>query len=191
MTRQPPPGPGTHPASRHPVAPHPDYPAWLDAEWVAIDRAGCVAVFTTASEGPMPVRYLAEPGTLRALTAAIDALPVTTEAIPAPWTEYGAPASFVPKPLPDSWEAFARRGCFVYDWSDVHRVRDRLGAYELMARPAVPRPFVPGDWPESLRALLLAMRSEALAFGAARTLDVTGLGVALGIAGGMRGHAAG
>ena len=40
---------------------------------------------------------------------------------------------------PDDFIAIAKRGYFVYDWSDIHRnSTDEIAAYELIAKPIVP-----------------------------------------------------
>jgi hypothetical protein len=42
-------------------------------------------------------------------------------------------------PRPEHFLALGQRGLFVFDWSDVHRVRAaELGAYEMVCLPSSP-----------------------------------------------------
>ena len=133
------------------------YPWGIDVEWVAIDGRGRVGVFTTAGMGPIPSAYLDAPGALDLCFDAIRALPERTESI-----------LFAQVPRPDDFVAFARRGCFSFDWED--------GRYELQARPQAPMTFDAAEWPEVLRPILLRATSPSLDFEQGQTADVTALG---------------
>jgi len=103
------------------------YPEMVDCIWIASDRNGRLAAFTTGGQGPIPKRALA---LLAAMEDAIAALPAKTQA---------RISSRHSQRYDDELNVLAGRGLFVYDWSDVHRTRaEAIGVYELMAAPAVP-----------------------------------------------------
>jgi hypothetical protein len=106
------------------------YPHQIDCAWLASDVDGRLAILITGGEGPIPALALegAHPSVddLEALVEALDAC-----------SEIAFVAAV---PRPDSFANLARRGFFVFDWTDVHRpVKASLGAYELVARPTAPR----------------------------------------------------
>jgi hypothetical protein len=117
----------------------------IDCAWLAIDAGGRVAVFYTAGEGP--IHDDAEPydavagDTLRRLpcTSTFELLAVY--------------------PRADDLVVAAQRGLFVYDWSDVHRIRrEVLEGYELVARPH--RPLHWTQLPEGLRGVASVARLD-------------------------------
>ena len=122
----------------------------IDAAWIAIDGIEQVALFTTGGEGPIPD------------TALFSVSIAEDSAFSLPGTSgYDL---LVAVPRPDDFIAFAKRGLFAYDWSDVHcSAHQASGSYELQARPS--RPLTLLDLPASLQAVAPATRLSGLSFG--------------------------
>lgn len=121
--------------------------AWLDIGWIASDRFGQVALFTTGGAGPVPVAAMAS------VDAAEGAIMAMAERGPATSHRVGEPTA--------CFLDFARRGVFSYDWSDVHRGRAaQIHAYELQASPG--RPVLAGALPEPLRQWAEACRLDCV-----------------------------
>jgi len=137
-----------------------EYPSGSDVEWVAVDRAGRVGVFTTGGTGPIPRAYLQSQGAFELIHDALWAMPERTQS-----------EMLVHVPRPDDFEAFARRGFFAFDWADVSRVSEASGLYEAQARPAVAVEFDELEWPEEVRQIVRRLRSQTLDFEHA-TVDV-------------------
>lgn len=103
------------------------YPEQLDVMWAASDRDGQIAVFFSAGEGPIPKPFLDyEDYEQEELESYVLGFPDNGEL-----TRTGGVG-------PDSGYEHAARGCFVFDWSDVHRVSGLLRSYELCAVPVYP-----------------------------------------------------
>jgi hypothetical protein len=101
------------------------YPAGIDGSWIGRDKAGHVAIFITAGEGPVPGPALEQFNLEPCAEDLISALPIISECVTV--KRY---------PKMSSFEEPARRGFFAYDWSDVHESRaTESGAYQLIARP--------------------------------------------------------
>lgn len=111
------------------------YPEWLDLVWVAVDAKGRLAALITAGEGPIASTALP---TLDAVGEWLDNQP----------NRCGA----TPDDAHEAFTSYARKGIFVYDWSDVHRQTDLLDAYELMAAPETP--MMLADIPEEIAAAI-------------------------------------
>ena len=123
----------------------------IDALWIAADRLGNVAAFTTGGEGPVPQSALRW---IEALEDLIDSLPTAsgTELIRE-------------MPRPDDFINYTRRGLFAYDWSDVHRTTaGAIQGYELQAKPT--EPVALSDLPAELRAIAASTEIPGLVFGA-------------------------
>lgn len=132
-------------------------PQGIDASWLASDASGQVAIFTTGGKGPIPVSAIpsVESGEASALalpeTSGVDLL------------------SRVPRP--DDFIAFAKRGLFAYDWSDVHRpATQELSGYELQAGPS--RPVRLADLPAPMQAMASATRLSGVVFGTSSVVPV-------------------
>ena len=136
------------------------YPSGFDVEWIAIDCRGRIAVFTTGAAGPVPRVLLASAWVLDRISDAVSAMPECTDSV-----------LLARAPSPESFESFARRGFFSYDWADVHRTHGRSGLYEVQARPQSPVTYDELAWPEELRPLLQHVTSPSLDFDQP-TLDV-------------------
>lgn len=122
----------------------------VDAAWLAVDASGQLALFTTGGEGPVP-------------EGAIPSIESAEESVLA-LPEISGVDLLVALARPDDFIAFAKRGLFAYDWSDVHRTtRQSLGGYELQARPY--RPLLLTDLPEPVRAMAAATKLSGVAFG--------------------------
>lgn len=116
-------------------------PTGVDCAWIASDSVGHLAALVTAGVGPVPAGAFGGPVDLFDIEYRLLELPVVGDGNGVAGN--GDISSFL---------ALARRGFFVFDWTDVHRsARDSLHAYELIAVPTVPVsiPALPAD----LRAL--------------------------------------
>jgi tetratricopeptide (TPR) repeat protein len=127
-----------------------EYPWLTEKEWVAVDRRGRAAFFTSAGSGPIPRILLQDPSTLTGLATAIAGLPEITAC------ELQTDAQ-----SQGSCAAAARRGLFAFEWAAVE---DGGAQYILQARPTVPARADQLDWPELVRPLLASLTSTALDF---------------------------
>lgn len=122
----------------------------VDASWLASDAIGQVAVFTTGGEGPIPLSALPSTFVVENMLQALQ--PVSA------WT------LIVHLPRPADFVAFAQRGLFSYDWSDVHRAHSKAaGRYDLQASPL--QPLSVGQLPEDLQKLASATTLVSVRFG--------------------------
>ena len=121
----------------------------IDALWMAVDQSEHVAILTTGGQGPFPLSSLA---TIDKLERLIFDLPLSSGAELAG----------------SMWEgslAFAKRGLFAYDWSDVHRTTaTEIHGYELEAKPL--EPIKLAQLPERLRIAAASTKIDVV-FGAA------------------------
>lgn len=138
------------------------YPEWIDYCWIASDRDGHVAAFSTGGIGPVPVKALEynKPRVIEG--SAILKTPIITTACPA--------ISF--EEADDEVLDMAKWGFFTYDWSDVHRSRkaEFLRAYEPTAAPA--DPITVDMLPAELARIAAAARFANVAFSLNELLDV-------------------
>jgi hypothetical protein len=122
----------------------------VDVGWIATDAIGQVALFTTAGPGPIPDSALPSVENSEELVLS---LPEVSDVDLV--TSMSGANAFV---------AFAKRGFFAYDWSDVHRsARQALNGYELQYRPL--NPLTLFDLPAPLRALAEVTRLSGVMFG--------------------------
>jgi hypothetical protein len=138
------------------------FPTGWDFAWLACDAAGHVAVFTNAGVGPIPSASLALGELAESAEEHVDQLPVV-----------GACVLLVKMPRPDDYLAFAKRGLFAYDWSDVHRRSGFSHQYELIARPEVSAEL--GRVSEAVRRLASAVRFLGTNFADSPRLSPAGL----------------
>lgn len=105
------------------------YPEGFDLVWVGIDNSGYVGAFITAGIGAIPKFALQNNiFLLENIEQLILELHENSEAL-----------LHVDLPRPDDYLALAKRGLYVYDWSDIHEgFSNKRNAYELMATPSVP-----------------------------------------------------
>lgn len=122
----------------------------FDVGWIATDAIGQVALFTTAGSGPIPDSALPS---VENSEEWVLSLPELSDVDLV--TSMSGANAFV---------AFAKRGFFAYDWSDVHRTaRQALNGYELQNRPLSPLTIL--DLPAPLRALAEVTRLSGVTFG--------------------------
>ena len=122
----------------------------VDAAWIAIDVLGQVALFTTGGKGPIP----------RTALSSVNMVEDSVFYLP----EISSYDLLIVLPRPDDFIAFAKRGLFAYDWSDIHRSTGQASdSYELQARPS--RPLTLLDLPAPLQAVALATRLSGVSFG--------------------------
>lgn len=103
------------------------YPEGIDSCWLASDRDGQLCVFVTRGRGPISALALLETYPLDGLEERLLALPKASDI-----------ERRIRMPRSDRLVAFAERGFFVYDWSDVHRTESYIDEYELIALPYRP-----------------------------------------------------
>lgn len=122
----------------------------VDVGWIATDAIGQVALFTTAGPGPIPCSALPS---VENSEEAVLSLPEVSD-VDLVTSMSGA----------NAFAAFAKRGFFAYDWSDVHRTtRLALNGYELQYRPL--NPLTLFDLPAPLRELAEVTRLSGVTFG--------------------------
>jgi hypothetical protein len=136
------------------------YPEGWDLEWLSVDAAWQVAVFTSAGVGPIPTSVLRYPETLDAIPELVRALPIRSES-----------KLLADVNRPDDYIEFARRGLYAYDWSDVHRSRgEKTGLYQLQAYPETP--ITVRELTLQLQSLLGVTLFSSLRFDQSRSIDV-------------------
>ncbi len=137
------------------------YPEGLDCMWLASDGRGNLGVFLTAGAGPIPKLALDRSQIpVESIEEVICTLPAISEA-----------RLLVSVKRPDDFIDLAKRGFFVYDWSDIHRTtREALGAYEPVAVPS--KPITASSLPSDLAALATALRLANVAFPASVALEI-------------------
>ena len=122
----------------------------IDVAWLAVDALGQVAIFTTAGEGSVPETAF----------ASVESAEESVRSL-AEISGYELHASVN---RPDDFIAFAKRGLFAYDWSDVHRAASKcLGGYELQVRPSSPLRL--SQLPTPVQALASATLLSGVTFG--------------------------
>lgn len=118
----------------------PEYPHGQDLIWLAVDASGVVGAFITAGEGPIPAS---------ALPAAVGEPPLESQVLDLPTICLAT--LLVTVPIATSFMELAKRGLFVFDWSDVHRSAiQATGTYELVCVPS--HPIAVGALPSPLQA---------------------------------------
>lgn len=114
----------------------------LDLIWFATDGSGHVAAFVTAGQGPIPRKILqwdASPNGL--LADKLLSLPII-----------GSGRMLHLYANPERYLQLAERGAFVYDWTDVHKIKaERTGSYELVCLPSIAR--ASNDLPEEMKII--------------------------------------
>ncbi len=125
-----------------------------------MDKFGSLASFTTAGVGPIPKELVRRfPKEFRYTEERIIDLPVISKSILH--VEMNDPSSFID---------IAKRGIYVFDWSDVHmRQKYALDAYELTVTPL--QPLKAQSLPQNLEIFtdLIAFPDED--FSKAKTID--------------------
>jgi len=142
-----------------------EYPVGIDLAWIACDRHGEIAVFYSAGPGPIPKTVLE-------LTEAEDAS-LETFLLGLPIVCGAEIKGEFPSTAPEGKGSFnepARQGCYVFDWSDVHRARGLLKAYERCALPLMP--LTVETLPVDIQTLLRPLTFADIAFRDCPVLDV-------------------
>ena len=127
-----------------------EYPDGLDAEWIAIDSAGHVAVFFTAGEGPIPDRAFA-------------AMPELGEA-PNFNTHQLPKVTHADRFLTDTGRELAELGLFVFDFVNAAQ------AYTIDASPK--HPIAANELPEAFAKVANAVVFNDVDFASSTSLDV-------------------
>lgn len=137
------------------------YPEGIDCVWLASDREGHVGAFITAGAGPIP-------------TEALSSVSMPVEEIEGRLCRLPSVSPvrlFVSVKCPDGFTDLAKRGVFVYDWTDVGRTaREAQRIYERVAVPI--EPIATSSLPSDLAALTKALRFADLVFAAIEAMDV-------------------
>ncbi len=135
------------------------YPDGYDVMWAASDRKGHVGVFFSAGLGPIPGSFLRyEAYDQNDLERYFMDLPDRGESIPI-----GVVGLY-------NEERLAKAGCYVFDWSDVHRVSGLLRAYELSTKPSAPLTL--SELAPDVRTLIEAVCLLDVDFELSPTLDI-------------------
>lgn len=137
------------------------YPNGIDCLWVASDRNGHLAAFVTGGEGPIPIKLLLEDGIrVESIGQRVSEVPVSSAA-----------KMLVQVKFPDDFMDLAKRGVFVYDWTDVHRISSECrGVYEPVAVPL--SPISHNILPAALMNIAKIVMFTDVAFSDSQPLDV-------------------
>jgi hypothetical protein len=137
------------------------YPNGIDCMWLASDRNGHLGAFVTGGFGPIPIQAL----------NCEDALVEDIEDLVCNLPNVSTARLLVSIKQPDDFLELAKRGVFVYDWSDVHRTaRKSIHAYELVAAPV--NPIAVDMLPIGLANIAKAIKFGNVAFADGQLLDV-------------------
>jgi hypothetical protein len=138
------------------------YPSDFDWTWLAIDKDGHVAVFTTAGCGPIPVDHLNSPR---------DTFEFDVEREINELAERCSAKMLVDLPRPDSFISLAQRGVFTFDWSDIHRSeQESTKMYEAMAVPA--KPILISSLPEKIASIATRLSFDNISFMSKTSIDI-------------------
>jgi hypothetical protein len=129
--------------------------------WLASDAEGHLGVFITAGIGPIPA-------------VALDASHVPVENVEQRLCQLPFVSNaqlLVSVKRPDDFVELAKRGLFVYDWTDIHRTtREALRVYEPVAAPS--KPITVSSLSLDLEALANALRLANLVFAGGDAVDI-------------------
>lgn len=117
----------------------------LEADWLACDVDGRVALFSTAGSGYAPPEYLKDIEAHDAAIETLESLPISTR------------AAFFPKLNPDlknSWRLAAERGLFAFDNNP------NGGPYTLVAAPVEPARLA--DLPRGVASVIEKIRLRTI-----------------------------
>jgi hypothetical protein len=136
------------------------YPDGMDIAWIACDSLNQVGAFITAGIGPIPEQFLAlAPMSLADVEGQVVFLPEISQA-----------NLLTTIPRPDDFLALAQRGCYVFDWTDIHRTTsEAMEMYELVATPSVA--LKTDNLPNELRRLAEATKFQTLDFADCTQVD--------------------
>jgi len=138
----------------------PAYPYGQDLVWLAIDASGMVSAFITAGEGPIPSSALQAAVGEPNLEEQLHDLPITCQA-----------TLLVNVPVATSYLDLAKRGFFVFDWSDIHRTSAQAtGMYERVCLPE--RPVAASALPAYLQAVARATALQSVSFASSNRVHV-------------------
>jgi hypothetical protein len=137
------------------------YQDGIDCVWLASDRDGHLGAFATGGIGPIPVQALdCEGPPVEDIEGLVCDLP-----------DVSAARLLVSIKRPDDFIELAKRGLFVYDWSDVHRTtRESIHAYELIVTPV--NPITVDLLPDEVANIAKALKFGDVAFADGQPLDV-------------------
>lgn len=141
---------------------HPDWGTEFD--WLAVDEAGEVAVFSSAGYGPVPLAVMAIAGMLNDEYEKLRCLPVVSPCAEHP----EGPGNYA------DWIRFAEGGLYGFDW----RLWD--GPYVRLTAPGEPLRF--DDLPRELAELASVVRLP-LKFAGAASVDLGTCGISIARAG--------
>lgn len=137
------------------------YPEGIDCIWLASDRMGFLGAFVTGGSGPIPKR---------ALDSSFPPLEDLEDLLCKLPTVSGARV-LVSVERPDDFIDLAKRGMYVYDWTDVYRsFHEAVHAYEKVAEPS--EPIKAGMLPEELAAIANVVTLSNVTFNKEMVLNV-------------------
>lgn len=136
------------------------YPAGLDCVWLATDSLSFPAVFITAGVAPIPSAILESNVSFQEVEEQLWKLP-----------EIANPRLLVKVKRPDDYLAFAKRGLFVYDWTDIHRPQSAyVSMYEMVAQPT--QACILRDIPSELLRNVVSITTQNFTFSENSTIDI-------------------
>ena len=103
-----------------------EYPYDWDLEWLAVDDDDNIAVFTSAGKGPIPTQGFLEYSNDNFVNS-LWSMPKVSDC-----------ELLVDLPRPDDYIELSEKGFYTYDWTDVHRTKNKLDKYEIHSRPITP-----------------------------------------------------
>ena len=137
------------------------YPVDFDYLWLASDRVGHVATFTTGATGPIPA------------TALVQSLgnEETIEECLGVVSERAGYKMHVEMPIPNDYSEFAQKGFFTYDWTDVNKVKIvKTGKYEIISTPV--DLIIVDELPILLKEIVSRTRFADISFSECQEIDV-------------------
>lgn len=130
------------------------YPEQFDCVWLASDSEGNLGAFITAGDGPIPTEALN--------STAILFDDIEFRLLQLPLVSHVQLPDSVPSH--DNFNGFAKRGLFVYDWSNIHR------AYKLCA--FAKKPISISSLPSDLENLASKVKLNKINFSSSQSIDV-------------------
>ena len=123
-----------------------------DFEWFGIDSEGHVAAFTNAGHGPVPATVFSSWELFNRTLDTISALPQIGD---AEWI-VSKPPRF------DTWQDWASRGLFAFDWQHAPSLPAPTLPYDLFAIPS--RPLLVSQLPDDVADFISGTTFPSLQF---------------------------
>ncbi|POP40665.1 hypothetical protein CHU32_26165 [Superficieibacter electus] len=136
----------------------------FDCMWLASDKDGCLAVFFSAGQGPLPAEA--------AKNEKLSLDDIENEVYKLPY--FSDIDLHVSVKRPDDFIEMSKRGFFVYDWRDIVRtIEASSNLYELVSSPKCPITIC--DLPEPLLGMAKSVVFSQISFSQMRKIDIDNL----------------